>query len=352
MSFTRPTLAELIEREQADFESRLPGADARLPMSNLNVMARVHAGALHGLYGYQDWISRQIPFDTADGDILDRWASIWAITRKPNSFAVGTLPFTGNDGAVIPAGTEVQRADGVSYVTTAEATMAGGAAAAPAVAKVAGSGGNAVAGTKLKVVSTIGGVATDLVVGAGGMTGGADTETDAALLARLLARIRQAPHGGAAHDYVAWALEVAGVTRAWVKPGWAGVGTVGIMFMCDDDGADGIPSAEKVAEVQAYIDARRPVTAEVIVFAPTAKPMNPAILGLSPNTDAVKAAVVAELKDLLRREAEPGGVILASHIREAISLAAGETDHALTSPAGNFVPAANEIATLGVPVWS
>ncbi len=350
MSFTRPTLAELIEREQADFESRLPGADARLPMSNLNVMARVHAGALHGLYGFQDWISRQIPFDTADGDILARWASIWEIYPKPNTFAVGNMVFTGNDETPIDEGTEVQRADGVAYVTTAAAVVTGTTATVPARAKVAGTGGNAVAGTKLKVVSTIGGVATDLVVGAGGMTGGADTETAAALLARLLARIRQAPHGGAAHDYVAWALEVPGVTRAWVKPGWFGVGTVGIMFMCDDGG--GIPSAEKVAEVQAHIDARRPVTAEVVVFAPTSKPINPAILGLSPSTDAVKAAVVAELTDLLRREAEPGGIILGSHIREAISLAAGETDHTLTSPAGNFIPAGNEIATLGVPSWS
>lgn len=352
MSFTRPTLAELIDREQADFESRLPGADARLPMSNLNVMARVHAGALHGLYGFQDWISRQIPFDTADYDILVRWASIWEIVPKPNSFAVGNVVFTGNDDTPIAEGTEVQRADGVAYVTTAAAVVTGTTATVPAVAKVAGTGGNAVAGTKLKVVSTIGGVATDLVVGTGGMTGGADTETAASLLARLLARIRQAPHGGAAHDYVAWALEVPGVTRAWVKPGWGGIGTVGIMFMCDDSGGDGIPSAETVAEVQAHIDARRPVTAEVMVFAPTPKPINPAILGLSPNTDAVKAAVVAELTDLLRREAEPGGVILGSHIREAISLAAGETDHTLTSPAGNFIPAAHEIATLGVPSWS
>lgn len=354
MSFTRPTLAELIDREQADFESRLPGADARLPMSNLNVMARVHAGALHGLYGFQDWISRQIPFDTADYDILVRWASIWEIAPKPNSFAVGNLVFTGNDETPIDEGTEVQRADGVAYVTTAAAVVTGTTATVPAVAKVAGTGGNAEAGTKLKVVSTIGGVATDLVVGVGGMTGGADTESPAALLARFLALIRQAPHGGAAHDYVAWALEVPGVTRAWVKPGWAGGGTVGIMFMCDDDGGDGdgIPSAEKVAEVQAYIDARRPVTAEVVVFAPTPKPIAPAILGLKPSTDAVKAAVVAELKDLLRREAEPGGVILASHIREAISLAAGETDHTLTSPTGNFIPAAHQIATLGVLSWS
>lgn len=352
MSFSRPTLAELIDRQQADYDSRLPGADARLPMSNLNVIARVHAGALHGLYGYQDWISRQIPFDTADGDILERWASIWSINRKPASFAIGSLTFTGNDDTVIAAGTQAQRADGLVYATTATATIVNGVATAAAIAATVGATGNAVAATKLKMVSSIAGVNTNVVVDGGAMTGGADIEADAALLARLLARIGQAPHGGAAHDYIAWALEVSGVTRAWVKPGWGGLGTVGVTFMCDEAEGNGIPNAAKVAEVQAYMDTVRPVTAEVIVFAPTAKPLNPTILGLAPSTDAVKAAVMAELKDLLRREAEPGAAILISHMREAISLAAGETDHALTSPAANFTTAAHEIATLGTLSWS
>lgn len=141
------------------------------------------------------------------------------------------------------------------------------------------------------------------------------------------------------------------MTRAWVRPGWFGLGTVGLMFVCDDQVGGLIPNADKVAEVQAYIDARRPVTAELRVFAPTPKPMNPAIGGLDPATDTVKAAVVAELEDLLRREAEPGVTILASHVREAISLANGEVDHSLTL-VGNFATLGHEIATLGAPVWS
>lgn len=350
MPFTRPTLAALIENEEADFESRLPGADARLPMSNLNVIARVTAGGMHGLYGFQDWISRQIPFDTGDRETIVRWASIWKIYPKPPAFAVGTLPFTGNDGVPVPAGTTVQRADGVTYTTTAAATVVAGIAAAPAIAAEAGTSGNASAGVKLKMVSPVAGIASDLVLGAGGMTGGADEEATETLLARFLARIRQPPHGGASHDYVGWALEVPGITRAWVRPGWFGLGTVGLMFVCDYQAGGLIPNADKVAEVQAYIDARRPVTAELSVFAPTPKPMNPTIGGLDPATDTVKAAVVAELEDLLRREAEPGVTILASHVREAISLANGEVDHSLTL-VGNFTTLGHEIATLGTPVW-
>lgn len=37
MPFGRPALKTLIDRAIADIDARLPGADARLPMSNLNV---------------------------------------------------------------------------------------------------------------------------------------------------------------------------------------------------------------------------------------------------------------------------------------------------------------------------
>lgn len=174
-----------------------------LPIAN----ARAGAGRTLSRATLYNWIAvraeagcGQIPFDRADEEILERWASIWKIYRKPAAFALGQITFTGNDGMVIDAGTEVQRADGVSYRTTAVAALAGGAATVPAKAAVAGVAGNAIAATKLKMVSTIGGVNTDVVVAVGGMAAGADIEAVADLLARFLARIRQAPHGGAAHD--------------------------------------------------------------------------------------------------------------------------------------------------------
>ena len=48
------------------------------------------------------------------------------------------------------------------------------------------------------------------------VTGGADIESDASLLARYLTDMRLPPAGGAKHDYAKWALEVAGVTDAYV----------------------------------------------------------------------------------------------------------------------------------------
>lgn len=357
MTFKRPTLAELIRTTEDDYEGRLPGADARLPASNLNVMARVQAGGLHGLYGYQDWIARQIPFDTAEAEILERWAGIWNITRKPAASATGQVTFTGNDLAAIPAGTVLQRTDGREYATTADVAIAGTTALATVVAVLPGLAGNLGAGAKLKMVSSIAGVDTTAVVGTGGLVAGADAESDQALLTRFLARIRMPPHGGSKQDYLAWTLEVPGVTRAWVDQlldvdGDPVPGTVWVRFVCDDQVGGIIPNAAKVAEVQAYLDARRPVTAEVVVTAPTPKPLDLVIAGLDPANDDVKAAIEAEVADLLRREGGDGDTLLLSHIREAISLALGERDHQLTAPVANVTHARGEIPVMGTTTWA
>jgi len=73
---------------------------------------------------------------------------------------------------------------------------------------------------------------------------------------------------------------------------------------------------------------------------------------LAPDTEAVRAAVAAELADLIRREAEPEGGLYLSHIREAISLAAGEVDHALVSPVADVAAGTGEIITMGAITWS
>jgi len=74
-------------------------------------------------------------------------------------------------------------------------------------------------------------------------------------------------------------------------------------------------------------------------------------IAASPNTPEVKAAIEAELQELYRREAVPGGTMLLSHQREAISSAAGETDHVMTVPAANQAHSAGQFPTLGVITW-
>lgn len=350
MPFERPTLAELIAQAQADTEARLPGSDARTRRSNLNVLARVLAGATHGLYGYLDFLARQVFPDTADAEHLDRWGAIWGVTRKPPAFAVGTLSFAGQAGAVIPAGS-VLAIGAVEYETDADVTFTGATASGAVTALMPGAAGNQAAALTLAFVSPVSGVSASATVAAGGLAGGVDAESDAALRGRLLDRIRQPPQGGAAHDYAAWALEVPDITRAWVYPEELGPGTVTIRVVSDAAPGGLIPAAPKIAEVQAWIDARRPVTANPTVVAPVAVALDLSIQ-LLPSTQAIRDAVTAEIADLIRREAVPGGTILLSHLREAISLAAGETDHVLVAPVANVAHATGQIAVPGVITWS
>lgn len=355
MPFSRPTLKLIIDRILADIESQLPGVDAKLRRTLVNAVGKSLAGAVHGLYGYLDFLALQILPDTAEAEYLARWATVWGINRKPAAAAGGSVTFTGTNGTTVPAGTLLQRSDGTEFETAADATIAGGSVSAEVTAVVAGAGGNTAATSTLSLINPIAGINAQATVAVDGLTGGSDEENDDSLRSRLLARVQEPPHGGATFDYEAWARAVPGVTRAWCFPLNRGAGTVDVYFVCDDQEGTIIPEPETVDTVQDYIDVLRPVTADFLAVAPTAHPLDLTIT-LTPPTAAVQAAVEAEIEDLLLREAIPGdgldgGTILLSHLREAISLAAGETDHVLVSPVADVVPSAGHIVVPGAITW-
>lgn len=349
MAYDKPSLLDLVNQARADFLSRA-GVDDPLRRSDIEVHARVAAGLVQGLYGYADWMARQILPDTADSDVLDRWASIWLeVPRKPAAAATGLVTLTVQAGAVVPVGTQVRALDGQVYQVTADPTGSAPTLVAAVQAVSVGAAGNRAAGQVMSLVSPILGVQSTVTAGA--MSGGADVEQDDDLRARLLSAIRSPAQGGSAADYVAWALEVPGVTRAWCFPGELGPRSVVLRFVRDNDAGAIVPDAGEVAAVQAHIDAVRPVTDQLTVVAPTLVPVAMSISGLSPNTAAVQAAVQAELADLFAREATPGGGILLSHIRAAISAASGENDYTLTSPTVNLTATAGQMLTLGGITW-
>lgn len=350
MPFARPTLTELITRVITDISSRVTGVDsAVLRRSLLGVIGQSEAGAVHMLYGYLDWIAKQSIIDTADTEYLERWAAIWKVIRKTAGFASGQAAFSGAAGSVILDGTIVQRQDGVQYKVLGDAVFSGAPLIVPIIALEAGESGNFGLSLPIFLLSPIAGVQSTGTTTTK-LEGGVDVESDERLLARLLARIQKPPHGGASFDYEQWALEVTGVTRVWVYPLQMGAGTVTVLFVCDED-VNIIPSPAKVAEVQAYINARAPVTAEVFVVAPVSDALNMTIK-LTPNTSAVQNAVRAELADLIDRDSAPGGTILISRLREAVSLAAGEDNNQIVTPIADVVHATGHMAELGTLTFS
>jgi uncharacterized phage protein gp47/JayE len=228
---------------------------------------------------------------------------------------------------------------------TSGGVVAGGSVAVTAKADVAGSASNLDVGAKLSLVAPIVGITTAGSVSAV-VSDGVDLESIEDYRVRVLDELREPASGGGPGDYVKWAKQVSGVTRAWEFGARMGYGTVSLAFVRDGDPSP-IPDAGEVTAVQAYIDSVRPIDMRaVFVQAPIAKPVNLTI-ELVPDTTAVRAAVTAELQALFREETDLETSLPLSRVDEAISQAEGETSHVITS-ISSLTPGTWELLTLGI----
>jgi uncharacterized phage protein gp47/JayE len=356
-AFNPPALAALIDDIDGDIETSLPGADARLPRSVLAALARAKGGVANEEYYKLLFVYRQLFPQTAARDALLRHGELKGVFPKLASAAGVAVAFTGNDGNTALIGTVFKRADGAQFSLDAAATIVAGVAAGTVTALVPGSIGNTGAGSKLSFVAPVPGIQSTVTVGAAIATG-FDAETIDAFRGRVIAAWQKPPQGGDLDDYVAFAKEVAGVTRAWAFKNWMGVGTIGVTFVEDDNPAGIIPIVGDVAAVQAHIDDERKVTADVIVFAPTPLPLTPTIR-ISPDTADNRGAVITSIKALIAAEAIPGGSISASgvfyysRIEEAVETSPGIVDSEFTIPAPgtNVAIAPGELLQLGAVTW-
>lgn len=355
MAWFTPTLRSLREQVRDYISARVDGADASIPKTPLRVMADTQALMASLTLDFLAWLGRQMLPDTAETEWLDRHGVIWGKPRIAATFAGGSVTFTGTEGVIVPEGTQVS-ASGITYETTEAITLGSGPTEAGIVALNAGTAGNLPAGTSLSLLAAIAGVDSRATVVT--LSGGVDSESDDSLRERVLDRIRKPPMGGDADDYVAWAREVPGVSRAWCSPNEMGPGTVTVRFMMDElrSDNDGFPEAGDLTTVKSYINARRPVAVlDFFVPAPIPQEIDFTIENLVPDTSAVRAAIEASVAAMIHDRASPAfarnGVgqdaqtIYAVWINEAVLNAPGvehftgtDTDHVMASKGHIAVP--------------
>jgi uncharacterized phage protein gp47/JayE len=358
MAFERPTFAQLRDRILADLDTEFDGAPYSTALVEYSFACAV-AGVALMLYAAIEIAAGNLIPDRAASAIMLRWAAFFGIDIRTPTPNKGPARWVATGGATLPAGTVVRLSDGFEYTVDADVAESGGFVTAALTASVAGSAGRAAADTAIALGSPVAGITPNGIVLAPGLTGGTDTESNRSVLSRLLARLRRPPRGGGPGDYVAWALEVPGVTRAWEYTPYStppfAPGSVRVLFVCDDE-VDPIPSPAKVAEVQAHIDARRPVTVrDFLALAPVGVPLD--VEGEITIEDGfvqatVEAAATTAVRAFIRRESEPGKTISLSRLDEAISTTAGELSHILTEPTGDTVPSTYELVVPGAIVWS
>jgi uncharacterized phage protein gp47/JayE len=357
MAYTRPTLTELIDDLRDAFRVAFVAAGRPLEAFVRNtvpwVLTRAWGDALHNLYGLLDYGHRQILPLTADTEWLDKHADTLGLSRLAASAASGSLLFVGLNGTVIPSGTALVRTDGVQYVTTEVGVVLGVSVFVTAVCSTAGAIGNGEAGLRLSLVAPIVGITTiELSSLGGGWTDGADIETDEALRERLLLRLQRPPQGGSETDYDQWARLVVGVTKVWIHPLGRGAGTVDVYFLHSGGTGIGIPTTGQVADVQAALDPRRPLTADVLALAPTEVDVD-FTLEIAPDTTANRAAIEAELDALFLLKAGSGESIYLSDYWSAVTapIGAGLASVSMTAPAATTTVAVGEVAVRGAITW-
>lgn len=488
MTFQRPNIGDISERVKGDLRSGLD-LKAILRRSLAYAIGKAITGVSHELHGRLSWAAKQMFVDKMEVEYLDRYGAIYEFTRKPATYAKLNIKFTGTAGTSIPAGTEITRADGLTYTTDDILTIQTASAAVAevtditTVADIAGSLNNKYfyiyspnadyyvwfnvsgSGTDPEIADKVGvevpivtnesaatvankvrnvinnladfsatfalnvvtvtcddtgsvtnpadvntgfsfsvttegvsaiigdevtGVVTaseagsvyntdanDLMTLSSAIpnvdsevtvvstdTEGEDVEGDEAYRARLLDFLREPPHGGNANDYIQWALQVPGVTRAWVLPDQMGAGTV-LLWFVEDGEVNIFPDQAKIDEVYAYIadNERKPITATLYVASPSPVDLDITVK-IKPYNQTVIDAITAELQDLIYRDAVPHGAlkdagtgeqydgkILISHIREAISIAHGEFDHELVLPTTNAPATTGQMYRLGTVIF-
>lgn len=376
MPFARPTLTELRTQARQDVAAQLPGADATLRFANRRIMADAQAGFANGHYGYLDWIAKMAVPWTALDEYLAAWAALKNVFIKGAKSAVGDVSFTGTPNTPLPAGTPLVRGDGVKYTVTVggvvdntnNVVVTAQANADPT--GLTGAFGNTDIGAIMTLGSAIPGIQSNGTVTVA-FTGGSDLETQDEFRSRMLQAFQNTPQGGAQSDYVTWALEVTGVTRAWCNPLGNGAGTVVVYTMWDDveaayngfpQGTDGVSSQDPRAApatgdqltVANYIFPLRPAGALVYSVSPIPAAQNLSIKGISAlNQPQVEAAI----SDVFLREGDPvgtgsGGTIDLAHIETAIAAVAGVNDFIIISPTADIVLTVGEIPVLGAVTWS
>lgn len=379
MPYKHPTLTDLRGQVQSDIQSELPKTGGLLRFSNLKITGDVQAGLSYGHYGYLDWIAQQSTPFTATDEYLDAWASLVLVYRKPAEAAKSpAAKFTGGGaGGKVPAGTILNRKDGIQYTLDAGITIGADGTAQTSVTAVllsplddptaGGLLGDAPAGTLLTLDNSYSGVDSQVTL-IEPATGGANVEEDEPLRTRMLLAYQALPQGGSKTDYVNWALAVSGVTRAWCVPRLMGVGTVGIYIMCDGGdqtnhgfpvGTDGLSQYEtwgcyaKAAGDQLRVaDAIYPketVTALIYVASPIPKIIDFAITGIIEQeydlTEAISAAI--NLVFFTRGNPEGEGLVTLSSLNAAIAAVPGTDGFLITSPTQNITLDVGELPQLG-----
>ena len=227
------------------------------------------------------------------GDFLDAHAKARSITRHDAVAATGEITITVNEDTLIPAGSifstaSINNEPSVDYETLEDVEIPkSGTATVRIQCTQVGIVGNTIENTIIFHSGPIAGITT--VTNENPVTGGADDETDEALIERIMEYDRSQNNNfvGSVSDYKRWATSVNGVGNADVIAAQDDSGLVTIILT----DANGKAATEKLCEdVYNYIMSPNAPEARLA-------PINASISVVSPSNMDISIKATVELKE-------------------------------------------------------
>jgi uncharacterized phage protein gp47/JayE len=243
--------SEIIEKMTTDIDTR--------EGSFTNDMISGVAYEMWKVYQSLDAIIPIAYVDETSGEYIDKRCSEYGIERKAGTKATSVLILTGTIGTAIPKAKVFMTSEGLEFTSNEAVTIMDGTITVIATAAEIGEEYNVEAGTITKQFVNLSGLTTVTNTAA---TGGANAETDTALVTRLYEYLQKPATSGNSNHYKQWALSVDGVGNAKVTPLWDGPGTVRVLIVGSDN--EPVDSAI-VANCAEYIEENRPIGATVTV---------------------------------------------------------------------------------------
>ena len=297
MPIPSPTISEITALIIGDIEAALSQTIPIIPKAVWRIVARAIAGAWLILYKYGTALHRERFVQTASLTYLKYLGELVRVFQQPASTWNGTatITATGNSGS-IDAGTQfVYSLSGVVYTVDTGVPITPGTLTLSLTSGTSGDIGTLSNGSVLDIVTPIAGVGMTATV-ASTVTSGDDAEDIETYRARVLDAYQKKPQGGASADYEAWGKEAPNVVSIYPYSA-ATPGQVDIYAEVDNQ-PDGIPTAGQLDEIEEYLEyvnrtgkPRKPMTAELNVYAITRRLFDIQIENLAPDTPATRAAI-------------------------------------------------------------
>jgi uncharacterized phage protein gp47/JayE len=317
----------------------------------LRTLVEVEAATLADLYKLVPTIAGSGFLQYAVGSWLDELAlSEYNLTRKPSSFTVDLLTLTNTSATVYtlrPGDIWVATANGLRFSSQEGGVIpAGGSLSIKVGAEHPGSAYNLPRNTLTVLMTPFPGVKAS---NSGALVAaGVDTETDDQL--RIRCRLRWAELGGGAtrSAYQFWALtSFPSISKALVLDQHPrGQGTVDVLVW-----SEGGIGGDAVAAADAYIQVRRPVTADVHVYSATEviQPVNLRVQVAPELRPSVLAQITAAIA-ALQRSIPIGGILYRAVLYEQAMLPAGVVNVIIDSPVADLNLETHQALTINLTV--